>query len=203
MNATITIPQADTTATGFPPVPPEAHQQAGVLTGPGYTFMVDSIEATPLMMRDGLIFRIATPDEILDVARRIMAARVNAGPLMTSPQTVKDYVRITYGGLPHEVFAVLFLDSQNRLIAVDEMFRGSLNQTSVYPREVVKAALAHNANAVLFIHNHPSDSPEPSRADELLTQTLKSALALVDVRVLDHLIATRTEVTSFAERGLI
>ena len=186
-----------------PALPEFDAQPAATLAGPGYSFTVDQFDPSPLLVRDGVTFRVASADEILDVARQITAARLNSGPLMSSPQTVKEFVRFNYGGLAHEVFVVLFLDSQNRLIAVEEMFRGTLNQTSVYPREVVKAALAHNANAVLFVHNHPSDSPEPSRADEYLTQTLKSALALVDVRVLDHLIATRTVVTSFAERGLM
>lgn len=105
--------------------------------------------------------------------------------------------------LPHEVFACLFLDSQNELIAYEELFRGTLAQTSVYPREVVKAALAYNAAAVIFAHNHPSGYAEPSRADELLTGVLKQALALVDVRVLDHLIVGGVSVMSFAERGMI
>jgi DNA repair protein RadC len=101
------------------------------------------------------------------------------------------------------VFAVLFLDSQHRLIVLEPMFRGTLTQTSVYPREVVKRALALNAGAVILAHNHPSGAAEPSRADEYLTQTLKAALALVDVRVLDHLVVGRGRVTSFAERGLL
>ena len=107
------------------------------------------------------------------------------------------------GGLPHEVFAVLWLDAQNRLIAFEELFRGTLTQTSVYPREIVKGALARNAAAVILAHNHPSGVPEPSRADENLTRILKEALALVDVRVLDHLVVASTGVTSLAERGLI
>ncbi len=203
MTATTTNIDDTTNTAGVPPAPPEAHQQAAVLAGPGYSFTVESFEPSMLMVRDGLYFRIASADEILEAARRIIAARLNSGPVMSSPQTVKEFVRLNYGDLPHEVFIVLFLDTQNRLIAVDEMFRGTLTQASVYPREVVKAALAHNAGAVLFVHNHPSGSPEPSRADEVLTQALKSALALVDVRVLDHFIATNSEVTSFAERGLL
>jgi DNA repair protein RadC len=107
------------------------------------------------------------------------------------------------GGRAHEVFAVLFLDSQNRLIALEELFRGTLNQTSVYPREVVLRALHHHAAAVVLAHNHPSGEARPSRADETLTQTLKAALALVDVRVLDHFVVTRTQACSMAEMGLV
>ena len=116
---------------------------------------------------------------------------------------MKDYLRLQLGGLGHEVFAVLFLDARNQLLRLEEMFRGTLTQTSVYPREVVKRALALNASAVLLAHNHPSGAAEPSRADEYLTQTLIAALKLVDVRVLDHLVVGHAEVVSFAERGLI
>ena len=122
---------------------------------------------------------------------------------LTSPQAVRDYLRTRLACLPHEVFACLFLDSQNRLIACEELFRGTLAQTSVYPREVVKAALARNAGAVIFAHNHPSGVAEPSRADELLTSALKQALALVDVRTLDHVIVAGSQAVSFAERGLL
>ena len=107
------------------------------------------------------------------------------------------------GRPPYEVFVGLFLDSQNRLLAAEELFRGTLAQTSVYPREVVKAALARNAAAMIFAHNHPSGVAEPSRADELLTQALKQALALVDVRTLDHFVVAGGGLTSFAERGLL
>ena len=122
---------------------------------------------------------------------------------LNSPQTVGDYLRLRIADREHEVFVALFLDSQNRLIASDEMFRGTLSQTSVYPREVVKAALKHNAAAVIFSHNHPSGVAEPSKADELLTVALKHALALVDIRVLDHIVVAGEKTTSFAERGLL
>lgn len=124
-------------------------------------------------------------------------------PAMDSPQLVKDYLKLRLVGLEHEVFAVLFLNSQHQVIDFDIMFRGTLSQTSVYPREVVKAALVKNAGAVVFAHNHPSGVAEPSRADEHLTNTLKSALQLVDVRVLDHMIVGGDRVVSFAERGLL
>ena len=140
---------------------------------------------------------------VLEIARRALAQQVQAAPVFDSPQRVKDYLALQLGGLPHEVFAVLFLDVQHRLLRLEEMFRGTLSQTSVYPREVVKRALALNAAAVLLAHNHPSGVAEPSRADEYLTGTLKSALALVDVRVLDHFIVGQGQVVSMAERGLI
>ena len=140
---------------------------------------------------------------MLELARRSMAHQLREQPLFDTPGRVKDYLRLRLAGHDHEVFAVLFLDAQNRLLSAVEMFRGTLTQTSVYPREVVKRALAKNAAAVVLAHNHPSGAAEPSRADEFLTQSIKSALALVDVRVLDHLVVGHSEVVSFAERGLL
>ncbi|CAN5299394.1 DNA repair protein RadC [soil metagenome] len=140
---------------------------------------------------------------VLEIARRSMAQALAQRPMFDTPDTVRQFLRLKLSGLPHEVFAVLFLDSQHRLIAMEEMFRGTLGQTSVYPREVVKRALALGAAAVLLAHNHPSGVAEPSRSDETLTQQLKAALALVDVRVLDHFIVGHNEVISLAERGLI
>ncbi|MEZ0238193.1 MAG: DNA repair protein RadC [Methylophilaceae bacterium] len=140
---------------------------------------------------------------VLEIARRSLAARLQQTPVFDSPQTVKDYLQLQLASKPHEVFAVLFLDTQHRLLAFEELFRGTLNQASVYPREVVKRALALNAAAAILAHNHPSGVAEPSRADEALTQALKAALALVDVRVLDHFVVARGSVVSFAERGLL
>jgi DNA repair protein RadC len=140
---------------------------------------------------------------VLELARRSIATELAARPLFDSPAKVKDYLQLQLGGREHEVFAVLFLDAQNRLLRLEEMFRGTLTQTSVYPREVAKRALELGAAAVILAHNHPSGAAEPSRADECLTQTLKSALALVDVRVLDHLVVGQATVVSFAERGLL
>ena len=133
----------------------------------------------------------------------ILDARMRAAPTLASPEAVRDYLRLSLHDRAHEVFVCVFLDSQHRVIACDELFRGTLAQTSVYPREVVKAALAHNAAAVIFAHNHPSGIAEPSRADELLTQSLKQALALVDIRTLDHFVIAGSQLVSFAERGLI
>ena len=140
---------------------------------------------------------------VIEMARRALAQQLSAAPVFDSPQCVKDYLQLHLGNLPHEVFAVLFLDAQHRLIKLDQMFTGTLGQTSVYPREVVKLALTRNAGAVILAHNHPSGVAEPSRADEFLTQSLKNALALVDVRVLDHLVIGQGQVVSFAERGLL
>ena len=148
-------------------------------------------------------YRPAHADEVLCHARRLLANRVRRGATMSSPQAVKDHLRMELGALEHEVFCVLFLDAQHRIIALKQMFRGTVSQTSVYPREVVKETLSVNAAAVILAHNHPSGSVEPSRADEFLTQTLKTALALVDVRVLDHLVVAGADVCSFAERGLV
>ena len=143
-------------------------------------------------------------DAIIAQAMRIIGRRIRtAGVTLTSPKDVKDYLTLRLSGLEHEVFGVLWLDSQNRLIATNDLFRGTLTQASVYPREVVKASLASNAAGCILYHNHPSGLSEPSRADESLTQTLKTALALVDCKVLDHMIVGGGNVMSFAERGLI
>ena len=140
---------------------------------------------------------------VLELARRALAAELKQKTLFDTPQAVRDYLQLQLGSRPHEIFAVLFLDSQHRLIGLEEMFRGTLTQTSVYPREVVIRALALNAASVVLAHNHPSGSAQPSRADEMLTQTLKTALALVDVRVLDHFVVTASQAVSMAELGLL
>ena len=140
---------------------------------------------------------------MVELTRRALQEEFTAGDALTSPDAVRDYLRLCLSALPHEAFMALFLDSQHRLVAADELFRGTLAQTSVYPREVVKAALSCNAAAVIFAHNHPSGVAEPSRADELLTSALKQALALVDIRTLDHFIVAGNRVVSFAERGLL
>ena len=140
---------------------------------------------------------------VLEMARRALEEKMKSGDAMSSPQSVRDYLRLTLQGKKHEIFVGIFLDAQNRTIAAEELFQGTLTQTSVYPREVVKRALHHNAAAMIFAHNHPSGVAEPSRADEMLTQSLKQALALVDVNVLDHFIVGGGTAMSFAERGLI
>lgn len=142
-------------------------------------------------------------DAIIVRALQILEQRVNTASVLDSPQRVKEYLCIRAAGLEHEQFCCLWLDQHHRPINCETMFRGTLAQTSVYPREVVKRALAVNAAAVVFTHNHPTGSPEPSRADELLTQALKSALQLIDVRVLDHIVTGAHRAVSFAERGLL
>ncbi|MFG6416608.1 DNA repair protein RadC [Roseateles sp. DC23W] len=140
---------------------------------------------------------------VLEIARRSLAQQLVEKPAMNNPDAVKTYLRLQLSGLGHEVFAVMFLDAQLRLIAMETLFQGTLTSTTVHPREVVKRALALGAGAAILAHNHPSGVAEPSRADELLTQRLSEALALVDVRVVDHLVVGGNEVVSFAERGLL
>lgn len=145
--------------------------------------------------------RYAQLHALLELSRRALQEELTLNDALNSPRAVQDFLRLTLASLPAEVFYVLFLDAQHRLIAAEEMFRGTLTQTSVYPREVVKQALRRNSAAVILAHNHPSGIAEPSRADELLTQALKSALDLVDVKVLDHLVIAGNVAWSFAERG--
>jgi DNA repair protein RadC len=141
---------------------------------------------------------------VVELARRALREEVKRAAVLNSPQRVREYLALSLGRAKHEIFAVLFLDAQNRLIEHRDLFHGTLTQTSVFPREVVKAALQYNAAAVILAHNHPSGAAEPSRADELLTRTLRDALALVDVKVLDHIIVAAPATTvSFAERGLL
>lgn len=140
---------------------------------------------------------------VLELARRAMAQQLKAREVFGSPEAVKNYLQLHLAHRKHEVFAALFLDAQNKLIEIEELFRGTLTQTSVYPREVVLKALHHHAAGVVLAHNHPSGTVQPSRADEALTQTLKAALALVDVRVLDHVIVAPGQALSMAEKGLL
>ena len=148
---------------------------------------------------------ISNDDAIIESALKLLEARIlynSDSPSLTSPQASKDYVKLQLAEYEHEVFACLFMDNRNRVIAFEVLFRGTIDGASVYPREVVKACLSHNAAAVIFSHNHPSGVAEPSQADIAITERLKKALALVDIRVLDHLIVGE-EVVSFAERGLL
>lgn len=140
---------------------------------------------------------------IFEMSRRALAEGMRQCDVLASPQAVRDYLKLKLGALPHEVFMVLFLDAQNRIIEMENLFSGTLTQTSVYPREVVKRALHYNAAAVIFAHNHPSGVTDPSRSDERLTCALKDALALVEVRVLDHFVVAGNQVLSFAEKGLL
>jgi len=139
----------------------------------------------------------------LELARRSLQDELRAASALTSPGAVRDYLRLAIADREHEVFVCLWLDAQHRVLRFEELFRGTLTQTSVYPREIVKAGLRANAAAVIFAHNHPSGAAQPSRADELLTRNLKDALALVDVKVLDHFVVAGNQALSFAERGLL
>ncbi|MES2771706.1 MAG: DNA repair protein RadC [Pseudomonadota bacterium] len=141
---------------------------------------------------------------VFEMSRRALAEEMTQNDAFASPAAVRDYLRLHLACLPHEVFYVLWLDAQNRLLAGETLFRGTLTQSSVYPREVLKKALAHNAASVILAHNHPSGLAEPSSADIFLTGELKKALALIDVRVLDHfIVAGQATPLSFAERGLL
>lgn len=140
---------------------------------------------------------------IFEMSRRALSEQLQVRDVLNSPQAVRDYLVLKLGSLTKEVFLVLFLDTQNRLVATEEMFSGSLKETSVYPREVVKRALHHNAAAVIFAHNHPSGIAQQSQADEMIAKQLKQALDLVDVRVLDHFIVAANHTLSFSEKGLL
>lgn len=140
---------------------------------------------------------------IFEMSRRALKEQMQSRDVLGSPQQVRDYLCLKIGGLAREVFMVLFLDAQNRVLAQEELFSGTLTQTSVYPREVVKRALHHNAASVIFAHNHPSGLAQQSRADETLTNALKQALGLVDIRVLDHFVVAGNNTLSFAEQGLL
>ena len=164
----------------------------------------DSFTSSVLLVRDVAgDYRQVDAGEVLQAAQQVLLSRVQGTDVLASPQAVRDFLRVKLGTLEHEVFAVVHLDSQNRVIEYVEMFRGTVSQTSVYPREVVRESMMRNSAALLLVHNHPSGSTQPSRADEHLTQTLKAALSLVDVRVLDHLIVAGNDILSMAERGLM
>jgi len=140
---------------------------------------------------------------VMEMARRALAQQMQSAPVFDTPSAVRDYLALQLGGREREVFAVMFLNVQHRLLSYEELFQGSLTQTQVHPREVVRRAMALNAAAVVLAHNHPSGVAEPSRADIYLTETLRSALSLVEVRVLDHLIVGHGQVVSMAERGMM
>ena len=142
-------------------------------------------------------------DEVIRQAMAILMRSAKTSDVLSSPTAVRDYMRLALFDKEHEVFCCIYLNAQNSVVAHEEMFRGTLTQTSVYPREIVKGALKHNAAAVIFAHNHPSGVATPSHADEVLTQSLKRALALVDIKVLDHFIVAGTTLSSFAEKGLL
>ena len=140
---------------------------------------------------------------VLEMAKRGLQEQLAITNVLSSPDAVREFLRIFLHGKQEEVFVAIFLDVQNRVIATEELFSGTLTQTSVYPREVVKRVLYHNAAAIIFAHNHPSGNTEPSEADKSITEILKRALRLIDVKVLDHFIVAGGNVTSFSERGIL
>jgi len=160
---------------------------------------------TTLLVRDANngALREATHTEILTAARAHLSRRIRQGAILASPQATRDYLSIRLGEREHEVFCLIHLDTRHRVIDCQELFRGTIDGASVFPREVVKEALRRNSAACILVHNHPSGVAEPSQADELITRRLTEALALVDIRVLDHLLVAGGDVISFAERGLL
>jgi DNA repair protein RadC len=160
-----------------------------------------SFKAAEEVMPYALADRFLVARELL--RRALEETLKEPGEHLASPEAVKSYLRLFLGGQEYESFIAIWLDAQSRVIAGLEMFRGTTTQTAVYPREIVRMGLKLNASAVLFAHNHPSGRSDPSRADEMLTSQLRQALALVDIKVLDHFIVTDTSVLSFAENGLI
>ena len=158
---------------------------------------------TTLYVRDQNAYREADSREILKRAQALLAARFRAGsPALSSPSLTREFLRMRLAGLDHEVFGAIFLDTRHRVITVEMLFQGTIDRASVHPREVLKGALAHNAAGLILFHNHVSLVSEPSQADELITRRLKEALALIDVRVLDHLIIAEP-IFSFSEHGLL
>jgi DNA repair protein RadC len=165
---------------------------------------VSTVDTCAFLVREQTgAYRPAQFDEVLRAAQQMLVSRVRGSNGLAAPQDVRDFLAVRLGGLEHEVSAVLHLDAGNRVIDYVEMFRGTLTQTAVYPREVLKDAMGRNSASLVLVHNHPSGLGSPSRADELLTKTIKTTLALVDVRVIDHMIVAGASVVSMAELGLL
>lgn len=160
--------------------------------------------APQLFVRDSDGNYLAAPDDrVIDAARQVVERSFSKGMKLTTPNRVREFLWLKLAGYDHEVFGAIFLDTQHRVIEFSELFHGTLDSASVYPREVVKAALHHNAGAVIFTHNHPSGEPDPSDADRRITQRLQEALGLIEVRVLDHIVVGGSDSVSFAERGYL
>jgi len=175
----------------------------GEQAGPLYEAHGRSLQQLVAFARDSGLPGCQELSTGLALAQALLAEAMSSAPVLDSPAVVGDFLRLHFAGQGFESFVVVFLDARHQLIVVEDVFRGTLTQTSVYPREILKRALHHNAAAVILAHNHPSGSTEPSRADEMLTQTLRTTLALIDVRVLDHLVIGGNRTLSFAERGLL
>lgn len=174
-----------------------------VVVGPREALRLYTGTLSPLFAHGTAKRRTERLHAVRELIRRWLLEEMRGRDVLESPLQVRDFLTLHFAGQPHESFVVLFLDAQNRLICAEELFRGTLTQTSVYPREVVKRSLQLNAAAVIFAHNHPSGVAEPSQADELLTSHLKQALALIDVKVLDHFIVAGAVAASLAEKGLV
>ncbi len=169
----------------------------GALIPPAESFSTNFV-------RDAATGLASVPDsEIIEAALKILAKRMSRGSLLSSPKAARDYLALRFGDVEHEVFSAVYLTKRHHVIACEELFRGTLDGASVHPRIVVKQALRHNAAALLISHNHPSGDPSPSQADELITHRLRDALALIDVRLVDHIITSGGSTLSFAERGLL
>jgi DNA repair protein RadC len=179
-----------------------ARRDLKVAGNPAHKRFEDTTMAT-LYVRDGDLFRVAGAQDVLDRAQALIAQRFRTGaPVLSAPNRTREFLRLKLGGLDHEVFSVLFLDNRHRLIEYVELFRGTIDGASVHPREVVKEALARNAAALILAHVHPSGVASPSHADEQITQRLREALALVEIRVLDHFVIGET-IVSMAEMGIL
>jgi DNA repair protein RadC len=170
---------------------------AGHIEPPAETFTSGFVRETA----EG--YTVVSDEAVIRTALELLSRRISRGPLLASPRATRDYLRLRFADLQHEIFCLLYLDKRHRLIAFEELFRGTIDGASVHPREVVKAALRHNCAAIICAHNHPSSSAEPSQADEFITQRLKAALELVDIRLLDHLVVSALDSVSLAERGVL
>jgi len=170
---------------------------AGHIEPPAETFTSGFVRETA----EG--YTVVSDEAVIRTALELLSRRISRGPLLASPRATRDYLRLRFADLQHEVFCLLYLDKRHRLIAFEELFRGTIDGASVHPREVVKAALRYNCAAIICAHNHPSSSAEPSQADEFITQRLKAALELVDIRLLDHLVVSAQDSVSLAERGVL
>lgn len=166
--------------------------------------MSNGSDATPMLyVRDSTVYRPATAQETLAAARKAISQQFRRGRVLNSPAVVREYLRITIAPLEHEVFCLVLLDGRRQLIAMRELFRGTINAAVIHPREVLKEALKYNAAFVILAHNHPSGVAEPSAADEIITQRIKDVLGMIDVGLIDHLVVGGNDIVSMAERGLV
>jgi DNA repair protein RadC len=209
-SATSASAASASTASGLPSYTPIQRRILGCLrvflgeqAAPLYDAHGRSLQRLAAFCRDSSLAGCQELSTGLALAQALLAEAMSSAPVFDTPAAVTDFLKLHFAGQAYESFVVVFLDARHQLIVVEDVFRGTLTQTSVYPREILKRALHHNAAAVILAHNHPSGSTDPSRADEMLTETLRSTLSLIDVRVLDHLIIAGNGSMSFAQRGLL